>query len=77
LLVEPPVRHLTFEGMVDHRLEIALRLGHGELGAGYVEAFVLMSSALSAMAATAWPGLGIDAVVARWVAGRAKLVSSR
>lgn len=51
---------LTLEGFAEHRIGIALRLGRGEAGAGYLEGFILLSALISGLAATAWPGRGID-----------------
>ncbi len=45
---------------VDKKLDIARRLANREIGGGYGEAILIISAAISAMAAEVWPGKGID-----------------
>jgi len=44
----------------ERKADIATRLAGGECGGGYGEAVLILSAAISAMAAEAWPGDGID-----------------
>lgn len=45
---------------VEKKTETALRLCAGECGGSYAEGVIILSAAISAMAAEAWPGSGID-----------------
>jgi hypothetical protein len=45
---------------VAKKTDVALRLCAGECGGSYAEGVIILSSAISAMAAEAWPGSGID-----------------
>jgi hypothetical protein len=42
------------------KIEIALKLWQGECGASYAEAIIILSAAISALAAQMWPGERID-----------------
>ena len=65
-----------FQGYVDHKLDMARRLGSGECGGEYSDACVLISALLSGIAADLFPGIGMDRrrFVETWVRyGRADL----
>src|SRR5712671_5903613 len=45
---------------VERKVRIAERLSQGECGGSYPEAVLILCAAISALAADAWPGTGID-----------------
>lgn len=49
-----------FQRYVDHKLDMARRLGSGECGGDYSDACVLISALLSGIAADLFPGTGMD-----------------
>ncbi len=49
-----------FQRYVDHKLDMARRLGSGECGGDYSDACVLISALLSGISADLWPGTGMD-----------------
>lgn len=51
---------VTRQQWMSSKVTLATRLAAGELGAGYPEAIIILSSAVSAIAAEMWPGSGID-----------------
>ena len=51
---------LSRRDWVAKKKEIALRLASGECGGSYAEAVIILSAVVSATAAEAWPGGGID-----------------
>ena len=49
-----------FQRYVDHKLQLASKLGSGECGGEYSDACVLISALLSGIAADLYPGTGMD-----------------
>ena len=54
---------------VNHKVDVSLALGRGECGGAYSDAMILLSSAISGIAADLWPGERIDQVrfIETWV----------
>src|SRR6266851_1865058 len=55
-----PLDMSYFESWVGKKLSIAERLAAGALGGTYSDANLILGSLISALAAIAWPGRGID-----------------